>query len=146
MRPQQCGGADAHCAGEDGTMAGKRVWTMRGAAAALLVCALLVSFTATVAAATSARASTRRIVRVGITNMDTLTDSGTDNREVAFQKDYLQAVAEYAGWDYVYVQMPWDECIRRLKNGKIDVLLDVSKTEERMAWFDYSSEPMGTEL
>jgi len=146
MRPQQSGGADAHCAGEDGTMAGKRVWTMRGAAAALLVCALLVSFTATVAAATSARASTRRIVRVGITNTDTLTGSGTDNREVAFEKDYLQAVAEYAGWDYVYVQVPWDECIRRLKNGEIDVLLDVSKTEERTAWFDYSSEPMGTEL
>jgi hypothetical protein len=32
------------------------------------------------------------------------------------------------------------------QRGEIDVLLDVTKTEERQAWFNFSSESMGTEM
>ena len=65
---------------------------------------------------------------------------------VVFHKQYLQAIAEYANWDYVYVNASWSECLEMLRNGDIDVLFDVSKTENRMKYYDFSSESMGTEM
>jgi len=91
-------------------------------------------------------ASSRRMVRVGLYDTDTISESGGDNTTVAFEKDYLLGIAEYANWDYEYKAAPWNECLEMLKNGEIDVLLDVSKTEERMAYYDYSAESMGTEM
>ena len=94
----------------------------------------------------AASASSRRTVRVGLPDTDTVSKSGGDNVTVAFEKDYLLGIAEYANWDYEYKAAPWNECLEMLKNGEIDVLLDVSKTDERMAFYDYSAESMGTEM
>ncbi len=90
--------------------------------------------------------SNQRTVHVGLPDTDTITGTGSDNVNVAFQKDYLQAVAEYANWNYVYVEAPWEKCLEMMKTGKIDVLLDVSKTDERLQYYNYSTESMGTEM
>jgi len=91
-------------------------------------------------------APVRRTVRVGISDSDTSSPSGGDNKTVTFEKEYLQAVAEYAGWNYEYVNAPWSECLEMAKNGEIDILMDVSKTDDRLQYFNYSSESMGTEM
>lgn len=87
----------------------------------------------------------RRSVKVGLPDTDTISGTGEDNRTVAFTKDYFLAVAEYAGWDCDFVAEPWDKCIEGVRDGSLDTILDVSKTDERMAYFDYASEPMGNE-
>jgi signal transduction histidine kinase len=117
-------------------MASDRIKRYLAAAAALLLCLLL--------ALPASAASARRTVRVGMP--DDNSETGEESRTAAFEKEYLQAVAEYAGWDYVYVNAPWNECISMLKDGTIDVMLDVTKTADRAEYFDYSSEPMGTEM
>jgi signal transduction histidine kinase len=94
----------------------------------------------------SSSASGRRVVRVGLSDSDTISQSGGENRTVAFQKDYIAAVSEYANWSPIYVPASWSKCIEMMKNGEIDVLMDVPKTDERTAYFDYSSESMGTEM
>ena len=88
----------------------------------------------------------RSTVRVGLPDTDIVTGSGEDNLNVLFNKEYLQALAEYAHWDFVYVPAPWEECLDMVKRGDIDILFDVSKTPERQAWYNYSSEAMGTEM
>ena len=119
--------------------------TAKRFAAALL--AAVCSFALTAASAGAAGgASARRTVRVGLPDSELVSASGGENRTVIFQKEYLQAVAEYANWDFVYVEKPWSECLEMVKQGELDVLLDVSKTEERMQYLDYSGESMGTEM
>ena len=122
-------------------MQGKRFRRILSCMAAAAICALLL-----LPASASAADRARRTVRVGLPDTDTIPTDGGENRAVAFDKDYLQAVAEYAGWDYTYVPAPWNQCLEMIKNGEIDVLLDVSKTDERLAYFNYSSESMGTEM
>ena len=125
-------------------MTGKGIRRFLAAAGAVLLCAMLLLPAFTPAA--EAAGGTRRIVRVGIPDADTVSSSGGENRTVVFMKEYLQAVAEYANWDYVYVEAPWSKCVEMVRSGDIDVLLAVSKTDERMGWFNYSSESMGTEM
>ena len=96
--------------------------------------------------AAAAQSSVRRTVRVGLPDTESQNENGGENRTVTFQKEYLQAVAEYAGWDYVYVKTSWGKCLEMMKNDEIDVLLDASKTPERLQDYDFSSESMGTEM
>jgi signal transduction histidine kinase/CheY-like chemotaxis protein len=83
---------------------------------------------------------------VGMYEADYNAATGLANEGAAFEKDYLQAIAEYANWSYSYVVRDWDVLLNDLKVGNIDILLDVSKTEEREQSFDFSSEEMGTEM
>ena len=85
----------------------------------------------------------KRIVRVGLHDDS---DTGEESELTAYQKDYLQALAEYANWQYVYVDKSWAECLAMVRNGDLDLLMCVSKTDERLKYYDYSSESMGTEL
>ncbi len=78
-------------------------------------------------------------VRVGIVD-------GEDEENKNFQIAYFKALAQYAGWKCEFVPLTWDECLNGLKNGKIDFLSDVSITEERSAYMDFSAQPMGTEI
>jgi signal transduction histidine kinase/CheY-like chemotaxis protein len=87
----------------------------------------------------------QRTVRVGISDTDNTGISG-ENETVLFQKDYLQAISEYADWKYEYVSASWDELLKMVRNGKIDLLMDVTKTDERMKYYNFSSEAMGTEM
>ena len=84
-------------------------------------------------------AAESRTIRVGVVD-------GGDEQNRDFQKAYFKALAQYAGWDCEFVPLPWDECLNGLKSGEIDFLSDVSITEERSAYMDFSAQPMGTEI
>jgi len=105
----------------------------------LFLCAALSAFAEQVQ-------GSRRKVRVGLPGVAERDKSETGNHINLFMKDYLYAVAGYAGWDCEFVTAPWAECLELLKTGGLDVLPDVSKTESRLASYDYASESMGTEL
>ncbi|MFZ2755896.1 MAG: transporter substrate-binding domain-containing protein [Atopobiaceae bacterium] len=93
-----------------------------------------------------ASAPARRTVRVGITESEDVASGTSENALASFERDYLQAVAEYANWDLVYVNDTWADSLQKLRTGEIDVLADVSKTDERLTYYNFSSEPMGTEM
>lgn len=57
--------------------------------------------------------------------------------------EYLQALSQYSNWEYEYVIGSWNECVERIKNGEIDILGFVNKTEERLNFFAYADLPMG---
>lgn len=66
-------------------------------------------------------------------------------RRSGFAYQYQQKIAAYSGWKYEYVEGSWTELLDMLKNGKIDLMSDVSYTEERAKDMLYSYDPMGSE-
>ena len=68
-----------------------------------------------------------------------------NGRRSGYAYEYQQKVAAYTGWTYEYVEGSWPELMELLQKGEIDLLSDVSFTEERAKNLHYSSLPMGTE-
>ncbi len=62
-----------------------------------------------------------------------------------FSYEYQQKIAAYTGWEYEYVSAGWPELLQMLQRGEIDLLSDVSYTEERAQNMLYSALPMGEE-
>ena len=67
-------------------------------------------------------------------------------RRFGYSYEYQQKIAAYTGWNYEYVEAGWSELLRMLKDGEIDMLANVSYTEERAQDFLFPSLPMGTEV
>ena len=59
--------------------------------------------------------------------------------------EYLQDIAGYAGWTYKYITSDWKNCFTQLENGEIDILGDISYTDERAENMLFSDMPMGEE-
>jgi len=66
-------------------------------------------------------------------------------RRSGYAYEYQQKIASYTGWKYEYVQKSWPELLEMLMQGKIDLLSDVSYTDERAESILYSTLPMGAE-
>lgn len=45
--------------------------------------------------------------------------------------ELLQALAGYTGWKFEYVKCDWSNCFDKLENGEIDIMGDISYTDER---------------
>ena len=99
---------------------------------------LMVSLTA------HAQAS-RKTVRVGWykSPFNTVDQFG---RRSGYAYDYQQKIAAYTGWNYEYVEGSWPELLQMLITGKIDLMSDVSYTDERAKSMLFSSLPMGEEV
>ena len=62
-----------------------------------------------------------------------------------FGYELMQALAGYTGWKFEYVKCDWSNCFDKLENGEIDVMGDISYTDERAKRMLFSEEPMGEE-
>ncbi|MBR3234584.1 MAG: transporter substrate-binding domain-containing protein [Atopobiaceae bacterium] len=118
----------------------------------LLFVALLASFmlpTAiraedTAAGAEDETADKEKIVRVGwFESQFNITDE--KGRRSGYSYDYQQKIAAYTGWTYEYVEGSWPELLQMLSEGRIDLLSDVSYTDERAEQMLFSTLPMGAE-
>ena len=86
----------------------------------------------------------KKTVRVGwYESPFNMTDSFGGRSGYAYE--YQQKVAAYTGWEYEYVEGSWPELFQMLQRGEIDILSDVSYTEERAQSMLYSALPMGEE-
>ena len=66
-------------------------------------------------------------------------------RRSGYAYEYQMKIAAYTGWDYTYVNGSWADLMQMLVDGKIDILSDVSYTEERAKDMLFTDYPMGTE-
>ena len=57
----------------------------------------------------------------------------------------LQTLSGYTGWQFEYVTCDWSDCFEKLENGEIDIMGDISYTEDRTEEMLFSDEPMGEE-
>ena len=66
-------------------------------------------------------------------------------RRCGIDYEYQQKISAYTGWTYEYVEGSWPELLKKLENGEIDLLSDVSYKPEREEYILYPDLPMGTE-
>ena len=66
-------------------------------------------------------------------------------RRSGYAYDYQQKIAAYTGWNYEYVEGSWPELLQMLINGEIDLMSNVSYTDERAESMLFSSLRMGAE-
>ena len=109
----------------------------------LLICLLLLLGAAAPASA-YAREAEPKVVRVGwYESTYCYHDQFGERRGIAYE--YQRRIAAHTGWEYEYVEDSWPNLLRMLINGEIDLLSDVSHTEERAPLMLFPSLPMGAE-
>ena len=86
-----------------------------------------------------------KVVRVGWYDDSAFNMMDDLGRRTGYAYEYQQKIALYTGWKYEYVEGSWPELLQMLKDGKIDLLSDVSYTEERSEDMLFSALPMGSE-
>ncbi|MCR5482097.1 MAG: transporter substrate-binding domain-containing protein [Clostridia bacterium] len=70
---------------------------------------------------------------------------GDETEKSGYSYEYLQDIANYAGWEYEYVSGGWAELYDALIKGKIDILAGISYTDERADLISYPAYEMGVE-
>ena len=86
----------------------------------------------------------QKIIRVGSFE-DTFDYVDKNGVRRGYGYELLQALAGYAGWKFEYVKCDWSNCFDMLQNGEIDVMGDISYTDERAQKMLFSDEAMGEE-
>ena len=56
--------------------------------------------------------------------------------------ELMQALSGYTEWKFEYVKCDWSNCFDKLENGEIDIMGDISYTDERAQKMLFSDEPM----
>lgn len=88
--------------------------------------------------------SNQKVVRVGWYE-SAFHHTDEFGRRSGYGYEYQKRIAIYTGWTYEYVEGSWSELLEKLIAGEIDLLTDVSYTEERAEKILYSAEAMGSE-
>ena len=109
--------------------------------ASFLLCFLLaVAFLPFSALAENAQ----KVVRVGWYE-SAFNQTDEFGRRSGYAYEYQMKIAAYTGWQFEYVEGSWSELLQMLIGGEIDLMSDVSYTEERAEKLLYTSIPMGAE-
>lgn len=85
-----------------------------------------------------------KVVRVGSFE-DTFNYIDKNGVRRGYGYELMQKIAGYTGWTFEYVNCNWMNCFEKLENGEIDIMGDISYTDERAEKMLYSDMPMGEE-
>ena len=91
-----------------------------------------------------AQTTEQKIIRVGSFE-DTFNYADKNGVRRGYGYELMQTLAGYTGWKFEYVKCDWTNCFDKLENGEIDVMGDISYTDERAQKMFFSDEPMGEE-
>lgn len=84
-------------------------------------------------------------VRVGYLTYPGYQEGEGDAPKSGYGYEYLQQIAYYAGWEYEYVNGSFNELLEMLRNGEIDIMGDLSYTEDRAKDISFAKEEQGRE-
>ena len=87
----------------------------------------------------------RKVVRIAYQEYNQLMMVDEDNHPLSgYAYDYTQTIATYAGWDIHYVPCTsFFDSIKLLLSGNVDLIYEISYTEERAKEILFPDEPMG---
>ena len=86
-------------------------------------------------------AAVTRSVRVGVFPAAPLV-LNTPDQPTGFFIELLETIALKEGWTLEYVQGTWQEHLAALRTGTIDLLPAVGHTPERLAFYEFNSDPV----
>ena len=87
---------------------------------------------------------TQKTIRVGSFE-DTFNYVDDHGVRRGYGYELMQALAGYTGWKFEYVKCDWSNCFDKLENGEIDIMGDISYTDDRAIEMLFSEETMGEE-
>ena len=108
-----------------------------------LLIALFITAAVVPALASSSKGESR-VVRVGWYESP-FNQTDEFGRRSGYAYEYQQKISAYTGWTYEYVEGSWSDLLQMLIDGKIDLMSDISYTDERAEKMLFSSLPMGAE-
>ena len=86
----------------------------------------------------------QKIIRVGSFE-DTFNYADKNDVRRGYGYELMQALTGYTGWKFEYVKCDWSNCFDKIENGEIDIMGDISYTDERTQKMLFSDKPMGEE-
>ena len=86
----------------------------------------------------------QKIIRIGSFE-DTFNYVDQNGVKRGYGYELMQALAGYTGWKFEYVKCDWSDCFDKLENGEIDIVGDISYTDERAQKMLFSDDLMGEE-
>ncbi|OIR10761.1 cyclic di-GMP phosphodiesterase Gmr [mine drainage metagenome] len=80
-------------------------------------------------------------VRVGIYENEPKVFTDTKGNASGILIDILKAVADKEDWQLSYVSCKWEDCLKKLEEGGIDLMPDIAYSAERNLRFDFHKTP-----
>ena len=105
---------------------------------------LLLLLSAVLPVKAAAETAPVKVVRVGSFE-DTFNYVNEKGARKGYGYELLETLSGYTGWQFEYVTCDWSDCFEKLKNGELDIMGDISYTEDRAEEMLFSDEPMGLE-
>lgn len=82
------------------------------------------------------------VLKVGYSDCDPVFLDEKGNYS-GYAVSYLEEIAQYTGWEYEYISDSWENCLKRLEEGELDLLVMAHRTLKRNEQFLFSDLPMG---
>ncbi len=94
-----------------------------------------------------AEGQARKVVRIPCVEFNRVMELDADRNPISgYAYEYIETIGIYAGWDIEYIPSDsFADCLTKLLAGEVDLLYDVSYTEERAKEILFPNEPMGFE-
>lgn len=90
--------------------------------------------------------SESHVVRIGYFEDNVFHVGQTDGDfKKGYGYEYYSMLSKYTGWEYEYYYGSWSEVYQAFLDGRIDIIDDVSITDERKNFMNFSDLPMGQE-
>lgn len=78
-------------------------------------------------------------IKVGYFEFNGFHQNDKNGNKSGYDIDYLQKISQYTGWEYEYIEGTWEECLKMLEKGEIDILGLMQKTDERLELYDFAN-------
>ena len=118
--------------------------TLMRKSACVMLSLLLLLLSAVLPVKAAAKTAPAKVVRVGSFE-DTFNYVNEKGARKGYGYELLETLSGYTGWQFEYVTCDWSDCFEKLENGEIDIMGDISYTEDRAGEMLFSDEPMGVE-
>lgn len=84
-------------------------------------------------------------LKVGYFDYEGFLELDANGEYAGYGVEYLEDIAAITGWDYEFVPGTWEECLKRLEEGSIDLLCTAQYSKDRAEIYDYTKYEAGVE-
>ncbi len=77
------------------------------------------------------------LVKAGVYNFKPMVFFEEGHEPSGLYVDVLNHIAEKEGWQIIYIPGSWNDCLKRLESGEIDIVVCIGYSEERAKIYDY---------
>lgn len=86
-----------------------------------------------------------KVIRVAYVLWENFQEGAEGEPKYGYGYEYLKKISYYTGWKYEYVYGSFAELLEKLAKGEIDLMANISYTEERAKLINFSNEAQGDE-